>query len=459
MSDFDNSGDPDSDQEEQPLLGGLILQRRFLAYFVTQFLGAFNDNAFRFAFVMLVTYRIGDDLPMDSRMLVTLASGLFILPFFLFSAFSGQLADRYSKRAMIRILKVSELFLMVVAVVGFLTTNAVLLLVLVFLMGSQSACFGPLKYSIIPEILSRREILPANAWTQGGTFFAIILGTLFGSALIGVDGGVYLICGLVVAAAVGGLIASWFLPRTPPSAPELRTDWNFFRQTWRVLSIAFHDRFVLICILGISWFWFIGASLLAQFPVLAESYLHAAEGVASLLLVLMSVGVAIGAFLSAKLLKGRPDPRFVPFATLVMTVFLVDVIATTAGVRKPDELFSLGEFMSVPGGLRVLVGVFFLSVAGGFYTTPLYSLIQTLAEERRRARTIAATNLMNSAFMVFSAVLFIVLYGREWTLLEIFGMIAVFNLLFAGLLFVCAAMARTRLGPEMRRTFFSDDSP
>ncbi len=458
MADFQQSEASDSDQAGRPALGGLILQRGFLAYFVTQFLGAFNDNAFRFAFVMLATYRIGDDLPMDTRMLVTLASGLFILPFFLFSAFAGQLADRFSKRSMIRILKCTELGLMLLAVIGFLTANATLLLVLVFLMGTQSACFGPLKYSIIPELLSRKEILPANAWTQGGTFFAIILGTLFGSALVGVEGGVYLISGLVVAAAVGGLIAAWLLPVTPPSAPELSTEWNFFRQTWRVLSIAFHDRFVLVCMIGISWFWFIGASLLAQFSVLAESYLHAAEGVASLLLVLMSVGVAIGAFFSAKLLRGRPDPRFVPFATLAMTVFLVDVITTTAGIPKPDELFSLAEFMSVPGGLRVLAGVFFLSLAGGFYTTPLYSLIQTLAEERRRARTIAATNLINSAFMVFSAVLFMALYGRDWTLLEIFGLIAVFNLLFAGLLFVCAGMARTRLSPEMRRTFFSNDS-
>lgn len=424
---------------------GLILSGRFFPYFVTQFLGAFNDNAYRFAFVMLATYRLQDQLEMEERTLVTLASGLFMLPFFIFSAFAGQLADKFSKRTMIRILKVTESILMSLATVGFVTGNVWILLTLLFFMGAQSAFFGPLKYGILPQLMPKRELLPANAWTQGGTFFAIILGTVFGSALAAFDAGTLIISTLVVGAALLGFLASWFLPATPPADPGIEIDLNLIRQTWRVLSLAFSDRFILLCMLGISWFWFVGASLLAQFPVLAKEYLFAAEGVATVLLLLISVGVAIGAFLCSLILRGRPNPKYVPYATLVMTVCLSDVIWAASIISEPSELFDLAEFVAMPTGIRIFIGVFCLSLAGGFYTTPLYTLIQALIDQKQRARFIAASNLMNSGFMVLSAVMFMVLYALDWSLLQALGLIAAINVAFAGLLFVCSGMAGKRL--------------
>lgn len=430
----------------------LMRSRRFLPYFITQFLGAFNDNAFRFALLMLVTYRLADQTAMDAETLAALSAGLFILPFFLFSAFAGQFADRYSKRSMIILLKGTECLLMGLAAGAFFWAEIRALLALVFLMGAQSAFFGPLKYGILPQLLDRKELLSANAWTQGGTFFAILLGTLFGSALAAFEAATFWISLVVVGAAGTGLLAAWFIPRTPPEAPDIPTDWNAIRQTWRVFTFALEDRFVFLCMIGISWFWFVGASLLAQFPVLAEQVLHASEGVASLLLVLMSTGVAVGAFFCAKLLRGRPDPRYVPFATLAISVCLVWLIGVASGVPEPEELYSLGDFIAMGSGHLVLLSVFFLALAGGFYTTPLYTLIQALAGERRRARTIAAANLLNSGFMVLSAVLFIVGYGLGYSLLNLFFLIALLNIPFAGLLFVVAAMSRSRIRKIEERT-------
>jgi acyl-[acyl-carrier-protein]-phospholipid O-acyltransferase / long-chain-fatty-acid--[acyl-carrier-protein] ligase len=440
-----SSTDEPSETGEKRRNLGLILSGRFFPYFVTQFLGAFNDNAYRFAFVMLATYRLQDQLEMEERTLVTLASGLFMLPFFIFSAFAGQLADKFSKRKMIRILKVTEFILMSLAAVGFVTANVWMLLTLLFFMGAQSAFFGPLKYGILPQLMPKRELLPANAWTQGGTFFAIILGTVFGSALAAFEAGTLVISTLVVGAALLGFLASWFIPPTPPADPGIEIDLNLIRQTWRVLSLAFSDRFILLCMLGISWFWFVGASLLAQFPVLAKEYLFAAEGVATVLLLLISVGVAIGAFLCSLILRGRPNPKYVPYATLVMTVCLGDVIWATSIISEPSELFDLAEFVAMPTGIRIFIGVFCLAFAGGFYTTPLYTLIQALIDQRQRARFIAASNLMNSGFMVLSAVMFMVLYALDWSLLQALGLIAAINVAFAGLLFVCSGMAGKRL--------------
>jgi len=422
----------------------LMRSRRFLPYFITQFLGAFNDNAFRFALLMLVTYRLADQTAMGPESLAALSAGLFILPFFLFSAFAGQFADRYSKRAVIILLKGTECVLMGLAAVAFFLAEIRFLLALVFLMGAQSAFFGPLKYGILPQLLGRKELLSANAWTQGGTFFAILLGTLFGSALAAFETATFWISLLVIGAAGAGLLASLWIPRTPAAAPDLSIDWNGIRQTWRVFTFAFADRFVFLCMIGISWFWFVGASLLSQFPVLARQVLHASEGVASLLLVLMSTGVAVGAFLCAKLLRGRPDPRYVPFATLALSLFLFALIYTAALVPSSSDLYSLDQFLDMGEGRMVLVWVFLLALAGGFYTTPLYTLIQVLAGERRRARTIAAANLLNSGFMVLSAVLFILGYGWGYSLLGLLFLIAVVNVPFAGLLFVGAAMARER---------------
>ncbi|MCC6144219.1 MAG: MFS transporter, partial [Candidatus Hydrogenedentes bacterium] len=318
----------------------LLAQRRFWPMFWTQFLGAFNDNFFKNALVILIAFKAVEVGGLDAQQMVALAGGLFILPFFLFSAVAGQMADRYSKSAFIPWIKVAEIAVMSLAAIGFLTENIVLLLVVLFLMGLQSALFGPVKFGILPQLLGRDELVAGNALVEMGTFLAILLGTIGGGLLIAVEGGGLYVSLAVVAFAILGTLTSLFLIKLPAEAPDLKIQWNPVTPAWRIFQHTRANYSIFQSILGISWFWFLGASMLAVFPTWCTEVLNADETVVTLLLALFSVGIGIGSMLCERLSRGHLELGLVPLGSIGMTIFLVDLFI--AG--RPDSAF--GEMQS-----------------------------------------------------------------------------------------------------------------
>jgi acyl-[acyl-carrier-protein]-phospholipid O-acyltransferase/long-chain-fatty-acid--[acyl-carrier-protein] ligase len=383
----------------------LLRSRRFLPLFLTQFLGAFNDNLLKNAMVIMIVYTAMDTGGVPRGVMAPLAAGIFILPFFLFSATAGQLADKYEKTIIIRLVKVWEVLLMALAAVGFMRQDVALLLTALFLMGMHSSFFGPLKYSILPVHLERDELISGNALVEAGTFVAILLGTILGGVLIAMEGGRAVVCAGLVAVAVAGLIASLFIPKAPPPAPELKIGWNIFAATGRVVGAASRTRPVFLSMLGISWFWLVGAVYLSLFPVYVKQTVGGSEGVVTLFLALFSVGIAVGSLLCNKLLKGEIGTRYVPLGAFGMTLFALDLCWASAGLAEPAPGNSMGlaAFLSGLAGWRISLDLFMIAVCGGLYIVPLYAIMQTRCVEEERARVIAANNIINALFMALSA--------------------------------------------------------
>ena len=302
----------------------LLRSRRFAPLFVTQALGAFNDNLFKSAIIFLVTFVMAERSGVNAPLLVAAAAGIFIFPFFLFSASAGQLAEKYDKARLIRLLKLTELGLMLTAAAGFVLGNVWFLMTVLFLMGAQSAFFGPLKYGILPEQLGSDELIGGNAWVQGATFIAILLGTLFGKLVLE-DEGVVIVSALVVTMAVLGWLASRFIPSTGVAAPELKVDYNVFTATWEMLRYAAGRRDIFLTILGVSWFWLVGATFLAEITPFAKEVLGGDENLAALFLMLFSVGMALGSLLCNGMLKGEVHATFVPLGALALSIFIIDL--------------------------------------------------------------------------------------------------------------------------------------
>ena len=329
----------------------LLRSRRFLPLFVTQALGAFNDNLFKSAIIFLVTYVMAERSGLNAPLLVAAAGGIFIFPFFLFSASAGQLAEKYDKARLIRLLKLTELALMLTASVGFLLGSVWFLMAVLFLMGAQSAYFGPVKYGILPEQLKSEELIGANAWVQGGTFIAILLGTLFGKLVLEEDG-IPIVCALVVGMATLGWLASRFIPSTGIALPRLRIDYNVFTATRDMLRYAAGRRDIFLTILGISWFWLVGATFLAQITPFAKDVLSGDENLASLFLMLFSVGMALGSLLCNSLLKGEVHATFVPLGALALSIFIIDLyFASRHGFDTGADLVGICH---LPGQLHRL---------------------------------------------------------------------------------------------------------
>ena len=406
---------------------GLLRERRFLPFFCTQFLGAFNDNVYKNALVILLAFHAAGGAGLDAGTLVNLCGGLFILPFFLFSATAGQLADKYEKAAIIRFVKLAEIAIMAIGAAGFLHRDLVLLLTALFLMGLHSTVFGPVKYSILPQHLAQDEIVGGNGLVEMGTFLAILAGTILGGMLIAQDSSGTAVAVMVVAIAAAGYLTSRAIPPAPAAAPALKINWNPLSETWRNFRFTHANRTVFLSVLGISWFWFYGATFLAQFPGYCREVLGGDEHVATLMLAMFSVGVGTGS-LACEALSGRKvEIGLVPFGSLGLSVFAFDLWLASPAPAAGGALAGAAEFLARPGSLRVLFDLLMIGVFGGLYIVPLYALIQTRGDPAHRSRIIAGNNILNALFMVGSAGLAIALLHAGLTVPQIFLVTAILN--------------------------------
>lgn len=381
----------------------LLATRRFLPLFLTQFLGAFNDNLFKNALAILVAYRLAEAEGLDGKLLVTIAGGVFILPFFLLSATAGQLADRSDKARLIRRVKEAEVAVMALGAVALVLSEVWMLLAVLFLMGAQSAFFGPLKYGILPDHLDEDELIGGNGLVETGTFLAILAGTIAGALLILEPGGVPLCAALVVGFAALGRLAAHPIPPAPAADPQAPLSFNVLVTTWRGVRDLGREPLVLGAVIGISWFWLLGATFLVQFPNYAKEQLNAGQEVVTLFLTLFSVGIGIGSLLCNRLLKGRVSLALAPFAAIAIALFCVDLHLASPATAARGPLLGVAEFLDDTGNWRLVADLLGISVAGGLYIVPLYAVIQTRTAARRRARTVAANNILNALFMVVSA--------------------------------------------------------
>ncbi len=384
----------------------LLRTRRFLPLFLTQFLGAFNDNFFKSALVMLVTFRLAEEAGLDSRILVNVAAGVFILPFFLFSAPAGDLADRYDRASLMRWVKFAEVVIMGAAAVGFHLRNLWMLLVVLFLMGAQSTFFSPAKFSILPQHLEEDELIAGNGLIQTGTYLAILTGTISGGLLILAPGGLHWVGAGVVAVAAIGWWTSLAIPPTRPVDPHRRISVDVVRRTAALVAEVYPHRDVFWAVIGISWFWLVGATFLAQFPTYAKLVLGADERVATLFLAVFSMGIGLGSMACNAVLKGEVSVRYVPAAAVGISV--ASALLWLASRRPPlapgAPEMGVGAFLAAPENLAVLACLFAISFCGGLYIVPLYAAIQHLTPEDRMAGVVACTNVTDSFFMVLSAI-------------------------------------------------------
>ena len=382
---------------------GLLKTRRFAPFFGTQFLGAFNDNLVKNALVVLLTFQSAQWTSLAPELLGNLAAGVFILPFFLFSATAGQLADKYDKAKLARLVKVLEMLIMVVAGLGFMLHSLVVLMGALFLLGVHSTLFGPVKYAILPQHLHTDELVGGNALIEAGTFVAILIGTLAGGVLAGsVAQPVWIaVGGLLVAFA--GYLASRGIPSAPAPVPTLVINPNPISETWRNIKFARQNRTVFLSILGISWFWLYGALFLAQFPAYAKNILGGGESTVTLLLATFTVGIGLGSLLCERLSGKRVEVGLVPFGSIGLTLFGLDLyFASPVGLPGP-EAHALAALLSIPEVWRVLFDLAMLGMFGGFFIVPLYALVQLRSAEQQRARIIAGNNILNALFMVVGA--------------------------------------------------------
>jgi MFS family permease len=391
----------------------LMKQRRFLPLFATQFLNAFNDNFYKMAMVILVTFTIYKD-PETEAWFNALAGGLFILPFFLFSALAGQLADSTDKTRMIRLIKSAEIGIMIVGASGIWLHNVPLMLLALFSMGMHSTFFGPIKYAILPQHLEEDEVLAGTGWVEAGTYIAILGGTIVG----GLTPPHIAIPGIVVVAVIGRLTAS-FVPAAPPEkeAEGLAIDHNVLRSSWQIVSGTMHIPRLFLAIVSISFFWAIGAILAAQFPPLVKNALGGDNTVATMFTAIFSVGVAIGSIVVNRLLKGHVSARYSPGSVIVMGLFVLDLWWSVKGwVHADATLMDWREFLSLNAGDRIIFDLFGIAVAGGMFVVPLYAFLTTTVAKSQTARTVAANNIVNSGFMVAATLLLSVLIGLGLTI-------------------------------------------
>jgi len=389
----------------------LLRARRFGPLFTTQFLSAFNDNALKNALVLMLAYQPELARGVPAGMLIPLAGALFILPFFLGSATAGELADSHDKSRIIRIIKLTEIAVMGVGAAAVLTGSTWVLLGLLFVMGIEATFFGPLKYAILPDLLRMDELLLGNALVEAGTFLAILFGTIAGMA-IAMSHGAGIVAGLIVLVALGAWGTSQAIPATAPSAPEARVEANFIAATARLIADSRRETVRFRSILGISWFWLVGATYLSQFPSYVRNYLGAEEAVVTLFLTVFSVGVGAGSLLGNRILNGKISARIAPWGALGIALFSIDLwlaSPTHETVTANAAMLTVGVFLQSPAHWRILVDLLGIAASGGVFALPLYALLQTAGDARRRARAIGANNVVNAAAMVLSALAVIAL--------------------------------------------------
>ncbi len=415
----------------------LLKQGRFAPFFFTQFLGAANDNLFKFALTVLVTYQLQVSW-LPAQMAGLVIGALFILPFVLLSATAGQWADKYDKARIMRAVKLLEIGIMALAGLGFWFQLVPLLLACVLLMGLHSTFFGPVKYAYLPQHLSERELTGGNGLVEMGTFVAILLGNVGGGLLMSIpQTGAHWVAVACLGVAVLGWLTSARIPVSPASDSGLKLNWNPFSETWRNLQLARQYPSVFRSLLGISWMWFFGAVFLAQFPSFARDVLGGNEQVASLLLVVFSIGIAVGSLLCETFSHRHVEIGLVPIGALGMTVFAFDLYLASQAVVPPAAgvLLTVGEFVAQPAHWRVMADLALLAFSAGLYSVPMYALIQLRAQPSHRARIIAANNILNALFMIVSSLMAGAMLGAGLSIPQVFGATALLNILVVGYVF------------------------
>jgi 1-acyl-sn-glycerol-3-phosphate acyltransferase len=413
----------------------LLGQRRFAPFFWTQFLGAANDNVFKFAFTLMVTYQLQLEwLPPSMAGLVI--GALFILPYVLFSATSGQLADKHDKARLMQLVKSLEIAIMVIAAWGFYAAHVPTLLACVFLMGLHSTLFGPVKYAYLPQHLNERELTGGNGMVEMGTFVAILLGQLAGGILVDTPVvGPHHVAWACLALAILGRVTAQALPPSPSTDPHLVINWNPFTETWRNLKLAHEGLAVFRSLLGISWMWFFGAVFLSNFPAFAKEVLHGSPQVASLLLAVFSIGIGIGSLLCEMLSKRHVEIGLVPLGAIGMSVFSIDLYFAATGLPASAP-YSVSAFLAQPAHWRVLADLTLLALFAGLYSVPMYALIQLRAQPTHRARIIAANNILNAIFMIASSIIAGAMLGAGLTIPQIFLAVGIANAVVAFYIFL-----------------------
>ena len=412
----------------------LFRHRRFTPMFFTQFLGAFNDNFFKQALILLLTYTGAAALGMDIALLNNLAAMLFILPFFLFSALAGQLADKYDKSRLTNYIKILEIIIMVLAGVGLIFELYWLLFVALFLLGTQSTFFGPIKYAYLPQAMHDDELVGANGLFQTGTSLSILLGMMVAGIVATLNGYVYWVAGLTLVFAILGYVAARLVPATPAPQPNLTVDWNIFRTSWQTIQYLRTLPLLFFIIMGNSWFWFYGATFLTQTPEFSKVILHGDETVVIFLLTLFSVGVAIGSLLCKTLTRNQVSFKVLPFGIAGLSLFAIGLFWALSRLDfTVDEGALLGvmDVVSMPSAWWVFICLFLLGFSGGIYIVPLYAAMQAYSPVSHRARVIGANNIFNAIFMVGSAIFSIVILSViGLTLPQLFLITGIINLAF-----------------------------
>ena len=413
----------------------LLGQRRFAPFFWTQFLGALNDNVFKTALLTILTYDALSWTTLDTGLLNNLIPGLFILPFFLFSATAGQLADKMEKGRLARYVKLLEIVIMGIAAYGWMTHHLWLLVVAVAGMGVHSTIFGPVKYAYLPQQLKPQELVGGNGVIEMGTFVGILLGEVVGAVLVVQKPfGLEIIAFVTIGFAILGWVASLAIPLSPAPAPDLKINWNPFSEMVRNLGFSRRNRPVFLSILGNSWFWFYGAIVLAQFPLYAKNYLHGDHGVFVLLLMVFSVGIGVGSLLCERLSGHKVEIGLVPFGAIGLSVFGLELYFASVSYSATVAV-DMSGFVAQHGSLRILFDCLMIGVFGGLYIVPLFALIQTRCDPQHVSRTIAGMNIMNSLFMVIAAFLAMVLLRSGFTIPQIFLITAILNAIVATYIF------------------------
>jgi len=406
----------------------LMTEKRFGPFFWTGFWGAFNDNCFKNALVILIAYRAASEA--ESGLWINIASALFILPFFLFSPLAGQIADKYEKAYLVRQVKLAEIAIMTMAAVGFYLDNHYFLIFVLFLMGAQSTFFGPIKYSLLPQALSEKELISGNAMVELGTFVSILLGTIAGGLIIAkIPNGIG-ICVIIIA--ILGYLHSRGIPKSIISAPNHKISFDFWGEIKRLAIMSSEDKLIQTSIFAISWFWFFGAVFLAQIPNFTKFFIGGGETVGTLFLAVFSVSIGLGALICEAFSKGQVKLPFVMIGAAGMSVFSID-LSLIDYMPQPNVLIGLREYLTFTGEhhSRVLIDLFFIGMFGSFYTLPLYTLVQQRSLPERRSRLIAWLNIVNSLFIVSSAVIAIMLYKLGLNTTQIFLFVGAMNVFVA----------------------------
>jgi hypothetical protein len=409
---------------------GLLKTRRFFPIFSTQFLGAFNDNIYKNSLVIFIAFTLADQADRNSSILVITAAGLFILPFFLFSAIAGQIADKFEKSMLIRRIKIAEIIIMSIATFGFIFLSLPVLMAVLFFMGAQSTMFGPLKYGILPQHLQVTELTGGNGMIQMGTYLAILLGTILGGILIAIKPeGRILVSILVVFVAICGWLVSRKIPQAVPSDPQLKINWNFVAETFHILKLAGQNRTVFWAIIAISWFWFYGATFLSLLPSYTRDVLAGNEHITTLLLTAFSVGIGAGSLMCEKLSGKRIEMGLMPLGAIGLTVFAFDlfIIGVPEFATQNNGEITVIRFIELQGW-RVFLDLCLIGAFGGIYIVPLYALVQSMSEATQRSRIIAANNILNALFMVISALLTIGLFAMSFSIPQMFLLVSILNI-------------------------------